>query len=181
MEQHREMIRSLLSSRERRESKHDISRLSLDEVLGELGYRGCALDGPDATLRERLLRAVFREQEPENRDIPSYPWHDAVVMDEERESEHEENEPRDVGEGERKAGRGDGAPEAQCEESGSPRSGGQQPNIIVLEREDVMVHVAASATTATSTVTQAVTTVAASSSGTTTAVTPLTYADDARD
>ena len=63
-------MRSLMSSRVRRESKRDISRLTLDEVLGELGYRECALDGPDATLRERLLRAVLREKEPENHDIP---------------------------------------------------------------------------------------------------------------
>ena len=46
MEQHRETMRSLLNSRVRRESKRDVSRLTLDEVLGELGYRGCALDGP---------------------------------------------------------------------------------------------------------------------------------------
>ena len=91
------MMRALLNSRDRRERKRDISRLSLDEVLGELGYRRCALDVPDATLRERLLRAVFKEQEPENRDIPWYPWDDVVVVDEERVLEHEENEPRDVG------------------------------------------------------------------------------------
>ena len=54
MERHRELMRTLLNSRERRESKRDISRLTLEEVLGELGYRECALDGPDATLRERL-------------------------------------------------------------------------------------------------------------------------------
>ena len=51
----------------------------------------------------------------------------------------------------------------------SARGGGHQRNIIVLEREDVMVHVPASAT-ATSSVTQAVTMVAANSSGTATAV-----------
>ena len=123
---------------------------------------------------ERLLRPVFREQEPENSDIPWYPWDDAVVVDEERGSELEENELREVGEGEREAGQGDGALDAQREETGSPRGGGQLPNVIVLEREDVIVHVPASATTATSTVTQAVTTVAASTSGTATAVTSLT-------
>ena len=46
-------MRSLLNSRVRRESKRNVSRLTLDEVLGELGYRGCALDGRYAALRER--------------------------------------------------------------------------------------------------------------------------------
>ena len=135
MEQHRGMMRALLNSCDRRERKRDRSRLSLDEVLGELGYRGCALDGPDATLRERLLRAVFKEQEPENRDIPWYPWDDAVVVDEERVLEHEENEPRDVGELEQEAVQGDSAPEAQRKESGSSRGEGQQPRNSAGERE----------------------------------------------
>ena len=81
MERHRELMRTLLNSRERRKRKRDISRLSLNEVLGELGYRGCALDGSKISLRERLLRAVFRDIEPENRDIPWYPWDDAVVVE----------------------------------------------------------------------------------------------------
>ena len=67
-------MRSLLSSRVRRESKCDVSCLALDEVLSDLGYGGCALDGQDVELRERLLRAVLREKEPENREIPWYPW-----------------------------------------------------------------------------------------------------------
>ena len=88
---------------------HDVSRLILDDVLGELGYRGCALDGPDAALRDRLLRAVLREKELENRDIPWYRWDDAVVIADEREPELEEDEPRDEIEVEQGAGRGDGA------------------------------------------------------------------------
>ena len=107
MEQHRETMRSLLNSRVRRESKLDVSRLTLDEVLGKLGYRGCALDGPDAALRERLLRAVLREKEAENRDILWYPRDDAAVMADEREPELGEDEPRDEIEVEQEAGRGD--------------------------------------------------------------------------
>ena len=89
MERHRESMRALLASRERREKKRDVSRLTMDEVLGELDYRGCALNGPEVSLRERLLRAIFREQEPNNRDIPWYPWDNAPVEDEERLSEEE--------------------------------------------------------------------------------------------
>ena len=70
MEQNRGTMRSLLSSRVRKESKRDVSRLTLDEVLSELGYRWCALD-----------------KEPENCVIPRYPWDDAAVMADEREPE----------------------------------------------------------------------------------------------
>ena len=169
MEQHRETMRSLLNSRVRRESKRDVSRLTLDEVLGELGYRGCALDGPDAALRERLLRAVLREKEPENRDIPWYPWDDAAVMADEREPELGEDEPRDEIEVEQEAGRGDGALGVRREGTASPNGEEQRPNVMVLGGEDVVVHVpVVSATTSLPIVMRPVTTVATSASSTAT-------------
>ena len=168
MERHRELMRTLLNSRERRERKHDISRLSLNEVLGELGYRGCALDGPEISLRERLLRAVFREIEPENHDIPWYPWDDAVVVDDERSSGEDSSRKLAEEEGGREVGE-------NREEPAPARVTEQQRSVKTLAAEDVIVHVpTVSATTSSPIVTQSVTTVATRASSTATVVTPLT-------
>ena len=173
MERHRESMRALLASRDRREKKRDVSRLTMDEVLGELDYRGCALNGPEVSLRERLLRAIFREQEPNNRDIPWCPWDNAPVEDEERLSEEElasslveeeaeaERSAREVGE--------------NSEEAAAPCVAEQQQDRITLDAEDVVVHVpVVSATTSSPIIMRPVTTVATSASSTATMVTPLT-------
>ena len=115
---------------------------------------------------------MLREKEPENRDIPWYPWDDAVVVADGRELELEEDELRDEVEVEQETERGDGAMGAQREETVSPNGEEQRPNVIVLGREDMIVHVPATTTATTSTVTRAATTVAASTSGTATAATP---------
>ena len=172
MERHQKLMRTLLSSRERRERKRDISRLSLNEVLGELGYRGCALDGPDISLRERLLRVMFREIEPENRDIPWYPWDNAVVVDDERLSG--EDSSRNQAEEEVEVERCDREVGENREEPALARVTEQQRSVRTLAAEDVIVHVPTVSATASSTIiTQSVTTVATSASSTATVVTPL--------
>ena len=68
------MMRELLRSGETRERKREINRLPIKEVRAELEVKGCSCVGPDATLRERLLRAALISAEPWNRNIPWYPW-----------------------------------------------------------------------------------------------------------
>ena len=167
MEQHREIMRSLLNSRVRRESKRDVSHLTLDEVLGELGYRGCALDGPDAALRERLLCApCLGRKSPKIAIFPA-----TRGMTDEREPELGEDESRDEIEVEQEAGRGDGALGARREGTASPNGEEQRPNMMVLRGEDVVVHVpVVSATTSSPIVMQPVTTVATSASSTATSM-----------
>ena len=58
-----------MRSRERRESKRNIGRLSVGEVRAELAFNRCSCTGPEA----RLLRV----EEPGNAEIPWYPWDDA--------------------------------------------------------------------------------------------------------
>ena len=77
MEWHQAMMRELMRSRERRETKRNIGRLSVAEVRAELTFNGCSCTGPEATLRERLLRAVLRIEEPGNAESPWYSWDDA--------------------------------------------------------------------------------------------------------
>ena len=77
MERHQAMMRELMRSRERRDTKRKIGRLSVAEVRAELAFNGCLCTGPETTLRERLLRAVLRVEEPGNAEIPWYPWDDA--------------------------------------------------------------------------------------------------------
>ena len=59
MDRHQATMRGLMRSRVRRET--------------ELNFNGCSCVGPEATLRERLLRAALRDKEPENTMIPWYP------------------------------------------------------------------------------------------------------------
>ena len=119
------------------------------------------------------MRAVLREKEPENRDIPWYPWDDAAVVDDGRESELGEDEPRDEIEVEREAGRGDGALGVRRGGTASPNGEEQRPNVMMLGGEDVVVHVpVVSATTSLPIVMRPVTTVATSASSTATMVTP---------
>ena len=66
MERHQAMMRELMRSRERRETKRNIGRLSVAEGRAELTFNGCSCTGPVATLRERLLRTVLRVEEPGN-------------------------------------------------------------------------------------------------------------------
>ena len=70
------MMRKLMRSHERRETKRNIGKLSVAEVRAELTFNGCSCTGPEATLRERLLRAVLKVEEPGNTEIPWYPWDD---------------------------------------------------------------------------------------------------------
>ena len=75
-------MRELLESRERRGTKYEVNRFSLEQVLDGLECRGCTLDRPEASLRERLLQDMLREKEPDNREIPWHPWNNALVEDE---------------------------------------------------------------------------------------------------
>ena len=156
MKRHRELMRTLFNSRERRERKRDICRLSLDEELGELEYRGCALDGPEISLRERLLRAVFREKEPDNRDIPWYPWEHAVVVDDERLSE--EDLSRKLTEEQAEVEQYDRELVEIREEPAPARVTEQQRTVRTLVAEDVIVYVlTVSATTSSPIITQLMT------------------------
>ena len=66
-----------MRSHEKRETKRNIGRLSAAEVRAELTFNGCSYTGPEASLHERLLRAVLRVEELRNAEIPWYPWNDA--------------------------------------------------------------------------------------------------------
>ena len=77
MQRHQATMRELMRSRERREMKRNINRLSIEEVHAELIFNGCSCVGPEATLRERLLRAAMRGAGPGNVEVPWYPWNEA--------------------------------------------------------------------------------------------------------
>ena len=164
-------MRELLESHERRGTKYEINRFSLEQVLNGLECRGCALDGPEASLRERLLRAMLREKEPGNRGIPWYPWDNALVEDEDA---PEQEYSRDFAEEEAEVEQLDRELEEQREVAELACINDQQRNVITLPRENVIVHApVVSVTTSSPTVTRSVTTVATGSLSTATVVTPL--------
>ena len=171
MERHREVMRELLELRERRGTKYKVNRFSMEQILDGLECRGCALDGPEASLRERLLRAMLREKEPDNREIPCYSWDNALVEDEDA---PDLEYLRDLTQEEAKVEQLDGDLVEQREVAELACIDEQERNEITLPREDVIVHApVVSATTRSPTVTRSVTTVATSTSSTATVVMPL--------
>ena len=61
---HADVMRMLLLDRDNRVLQRDIIRLDMDEVINELEIRDYNTAGTENTLRERLLRAVIHERDP---------------------------------------------------------------------------------------------------------------------
>ena len=73
-ENHKTAMDFLFQTRERRKVKRDVARLSEDEVRKELRDRVFSLRGDSAVLRDRIVRALLRDLEPDNDIAPWYPW-----------------------------------------------------------------------------------------------------------
>ena len=73
-ENHKTAMDFQFQTRERREVKRDVVRLSEDEVRKELRDRAFSLRGESAVLRDRLVRALLRDLEPDNDIVPWYAW-----------------------------------------------------------------------------------------------------------
>ena len=86
-----------------------------------------------------MLQEQLREIEPENRDIPWYPWDDAVVVDDERLSG--EDSSRNLAEEKAEVERCDQQVGENREEPAPARVTEQQRSVRTLAAEDVIVHV----------------------------------------
>ena len=168
MDRHQATMRDLMRSRDRRETKRSISKLSVEEVYAELSFNGCSCVGPEATLRERLLRAALRGKEPENTRIPWHPWDDAEdvapqeadpEVDAREQIERERATARDSSRTER-VGR---AATTSMSDDNEPQGNG------IAHSERAQIH---APPTSTITVSAPITTVASSATTTATMVTP---------
>ena len=72
MDHQAEMIKLMNSSRANRLIKFNVSQLRLDEVRAELQEKRLSRRGSGEVLRDRLIRALLREEQPGNRAIPWY-------------------------------------------------------------------------------------------------------------
>ena len=168
MERHQSTMCELMRSRERREIKRNIAKLSVEEVYAELNFNNCSCVGPEATLRERLLRAWMRSAEPENTEIPWYPWDDAE--DVAPQESDPEVEAREQIERERAIARDSSRTERAGRATTASSSGEDEPQRVnPVHSESALVH---APPTSTITVSAPITTVASTAMTTATMVTP---------
>ena len=71
---HMSLMADLLNDRENRSAKRSVSKLNIGELQAELEARSCSRVGSEAALRDRLLRAIMREDLCQIERVPWFEW-----------------------------------------------------------------------------------------------------------
>ena len=74
MAEHMRIMEELLKDRENPVTKRSVAKLNGGKLRVELEARPCSTAGTDASLRDRLLWAVMREDEHQTTRVPWYKW-----------------------------------------------------------------------------------------------------------